>query len=691
MANTALRIAELDFGAIKENLKDYLRGQSEFTDFDFEGPGISVLLDILAYNTHYMGYYLNMVGNESFLDTAQIRSSVVSHAKSIGYTPLSKSGAQTLVDITVTPSSSESNTATSLTLDKYTRFLGQDIDGVNYPFVATNANTVLKSNSSFVFSNVTLRQGEVVTHQYLMDSSNEKRRFEIPSANVDTSTLLVTVQQSSTNTDSKVYTLSTDITELTSNSRVFFVEENENQNYTLVFGDGILGKRPDNGSIINCTYVDTVGRNANGISRFGATTRIGGLYRDNVIVSAQSSTYGGTEKETLDQIRYRAPRNYVTQNRAVTKTDYETLILQDFPNVRAVSVWGGEDNDPVVYGKVYMSLKTDANYALTSAEKEHIKDALIRTRNVLTVTPEIIDPDYVYGQIFAKVYYNQNLTTKTSSEIEELVRAAIFDYNNLELSSFTTTFRKSKLQSYIEAADPAITGSDVSIFMQKRVLLDPTLSKKYEIKFGMPIKKGTYSSKIHSFPELYINDATGVERQMFFEEVLDAPSGINSIEMTSYGSGFTETPTITITGDGTKANATATIVGGKLTSINIVSKGQDYTEAEVAISGGGSTATGATAVARLENDYGTIRSFYYKSNGEKFIVRTTAGNINYSTGLVELISLRTRGSVDNDFYGANTLTVFAPAANEVITPLRNRIIVIDENDGKSVNIEMIAE
>ena len=207
----------------------------------------------------------------------------------------------------------------------------------------------------------------------------------------------------------------------------------------------------------------------------------------------------------------------------------------------------------------------------------------------------------------------------------------------------------------------------------------------------MPIKKGTYSSKIHSFPELYINDANGVERQMFFEEVLDAPSGINSIEMTSYGSGFTETPTITITGDGTKANATATIVGGKLTSINIVSKGQDYTEAEVAISGGGSTATGATAVARLENDYGTIRSFYYKSNGEKFIVRTTAGNINYSTGLVELISLRTRGSVDNDFYGANTLTVFAPAANEVITPLRNRIIVIDENDGKSVNIEMIAE
>jgi hypothetical protein len=238
---SALRITELDFDSIKNNLKTYLRSQSEFTDYDFEGSGMSVLLDVLAYNTHYMGYYVNMVGNEMFLDTAQIRSSVLSHAKLMNYVPGSTKGAESHIDVLVTPSGTEDQVSTTITLEKYTRLLGTDKDGVNYPFVTTYSNTATKSSGSFRFSNVNIKQGEVITQQYLMDSSsNPKRRFQIPSANVDMESIIINVQESSSNTDTKTYTLAQDITEITANSTIYFVEEDENLNYTFYFGDNVL-------------------------------------------------------------------------------------------------------------------------------------------------------------------------------------------------------------------------------------------------------------------------------------------------------------------------------------------------------------------------------------------------------------------------------------------------------------------
>lgn len=687
MANTALRITEIDFDSIKTNLKNYLRSQSEFQDYDFDGSGMSVLMDLLAYNTHYMSYYLNMMSNEMFLDTAQLRSSVLSHAKEINYLPNSRRGSKALVNLLITPSVTEDQNTTTIQLNKYTRFLGKSLDGVNYNFVSLNSNTAVKTNGTFSISNVAIQQGDVFTAQYLMTPTNSKRRFEIPSANVDTNTIEVRVIESASNTDTTVYSLSNNITYLNSNSTVYFLEENTALNYNIYFGDGIIGKQPKVGNIIQITYLDTAGIGANSIPKFNAVDRISNLYRDNVIVSTVTSSYGGLEKETIEQIRFRAPFAYTTQNRAINTNDYQSLILRDYPNIDAVAVWGGEDNDPVIYGKVFISLKTKQNYALTNVDKDYIKNQLIKTRNIVTVTPEIVDPEYTYIRVVANVTYDPNKTNLNQNQLSTLVQAAIYDYNDRELSGFSNTFRKSKLQAYMEAVDKSITGSDVTIYVQKRIILNTTSPFLYNINYNMPLKRGTFKDRLYTYPEIYTNDVNGVQRNTLFEEVLDSPSGINSIQVTNGGSNYT-TATVTITGDGSGATAVAKIANGKILGIEVTNKGTDYTNAVITVVGDGYD---ATATALLENSYGTIRSFYYLPTGEKIKINPDAGLINYSTGLLTLYSFLTAGGVPNNLYQTDTVTIFAPAGSEIIQPLRNRILVIDDADAKSVQINMVAE
>lgn len=688
-SNTALRVTELDFYTIKENLKTFLRSQSEFQDFDFDGSGMSVLLDILAYNTHYMGYYLNMTGNEMFLDTAQLRASVLSHAKHIGYIPTSRRGAKANVNIRVTPTVIENNTATSLTLDRYTEFLGKDIDGINYTFVTQFSNTTTKTGNVFDFTGIKLIQGEVNTLQFVMnDVTNPNRRFDIPSQNVDTSTISITVQESSTNTSIEQYNLYTDITEVKANTPVFFIEEKEDSTYTFYFGDGIIGKKPKNGNIVICTYLDTAGSLANNISEFILNDTING-YSNNVAVTVANSSYGGTEKETIEQARFRAPYAYTTQNRAVTVNDYETLIKKDYPEVEAASVWGGEDNDPVVYGKVYLSLKTRGNYFLSNLDKENIKQSLIRNRNVLTIIPEIIDPSYTYVKIQGRVTYNPSLTPLTSGDLKNLVLASIQDYNDQELNTFRSIFRKSKLQYFIESSDKSITGSDIQIFLQKRQELELNETRNYDLKFELPIRKGDFNQKLSSFPQITVNDLSGIARNVFIEEVPQSFTGISSISIVNPGINYTSVPTVTITGDGIGATARAVIVNRKINRIEVTNAGIDYTRATVSITGGGGSE--ASAIARLENKLGTLRTYYFKPNGEKVIVNPTAGTINYDTGLVTIDSLTTSSVTLNDFYDENILTVNVPIGSEIISPVRNRILSIDFDDSSAIQIDMIAE
>jgi hypothetical protein len=689
MANTALRVAELDFDTIKENLKTYLRSQSEFQDFDFEGSGMSVLLDMLAYNTHYMGFYLNMVANEMFLDTAQIRSSVISHAKSIGYVPSSRHGAIAKVTVNVTPSSEEDQNTTIITLDKYTKFLGEDKDGINYPFVAINSNTVSKVSSSFNFANVFIKQGEVVTRQFLMNNLNSSRRFSIPSANVDLGTLSVIVQESSANTFTTQYIKADDITEIRANSAVYFVEEDAESNYVIYFGDNVVGKKPANNNIVICTYLDCVGSMANGISRFTVVDPVGSLFSDNVTVTSVNSSYSGTDKETIEQVRFRAPYAYSVQNRAVIDTDYETLLLKDYNNIDSVSVWGGEENDPVIYGKVFMSIKPKGNYFLSNLDKENIINNLIKTRNVVTVIPEIVDPDYVFLLTRVKVYYDSSLTNLNAGQIQSLVRAAISDYVAEELNDFKSVFKKSKLQQYIENADSSITGSDVQIYAQKKETIVTNQTRNYTFDFGLPLKKGDYIDKLYSFPQLKVLDIENNLRDIFFEEVPNAFTGIDSVTIINPGRNYTSTPTTTISGDGIGASARAIIVNGKVDRIEIINRGVNYTRATVTITGGGGKE--ATAIAKLEAKNGNLRTYYFKTNGEKVIVNPNAGTVDYEKGFITLTSLNTSEVLENDFYPENILTINSPISRENIFPTRNRILSLDENDFNSIQIEVIAE
>lgn len=688
-ANTTLRVTELDFDSIRFNLKEYLRSQDKFKDFDFDGSGMSVLLDILAYNTHYMGYYVNMVGNEMFLDTAQLRGSIISHAKSIGYVPNSRRGAETEVTIQVTPSPTEDQISTILALDKYSKFLSQVSDGTFRQFVAVDGKTASKVNGVFSFANVTLKQGEVITQQVIMDPTNDKRLFEIPSANVDLSTLMVSVQESASNTDTILYVPYTDITLLNSNTAVYFVEENDKQTYNLYFGDGVIGRRPKNGNIITLTYLDTTGSLANNISNFLPVDRIGGKYRDNVIVTAAFASYGGTEKESIEQVRFRAPYYYATQNRAVTVKDYETLLLSDYPYLDSVSIWGGESNDPVVYGKVFMALKTRQNYALSNAEKENIKKNLIETRNVLTVTPEIIDPEYVYIRVLGKVKYDSRITSLTVTQILELAKAAIFDYSDQELDTFSSTFRKSKLQHKIETAEKSITGSDIDILVDKRVIINSNNRIGYQVRFNMPLQKGNFVNKLQSYPEIQTNDISGIERNVIFEESLEFATGIDSISITNAGYGYTSAPTVIIDGDGSGATATAIVQDGRIVNIKLNSPGADYTRAAVSFVGGGGY--NAEAEIRLASDYGKIRAFYYNADGKKINISDNAGQINYKTGYVQIYPIKINSVTENDVLDVDTFTISAPAAEEIISPLRNRILYIDPNDPRSIQIEIVAE
>ena len=690
MANTSptIRVSDLDFFTIKENLKTFLRSQDTFNDYDFEGSGMSILMDLLAYNTFYHSFYQNMIANEGYLDTAQVRNNLLSLAKTICYVPTSAQGSTSVIDVVVTPSEVEDQVANVLTLDKYTRLLAHDIDGINYPFVTINSNTAAKVDGVFRFPNTVIKQGEVITQQFLVEPLNTTRRYQIPSANVDTTTIAVSVQSSASNTFTEVYTLADDLTEITGNSAVYFVEEDNDLKYTVYFGDGVLGKRPVDGNIVIITYLDTVGTSANAIRKFNFIEPIGGNYRDNVSITVSQSSYGGTNKESIDTIRFRAPYFYTAQNRAVTVNDYQSIILKDYNNIDAVSVWGGEDNDPIVYGKVYMSLKTKNYYTLTNLEKEHIKNTLIENRNIVTIIPEIVDPDYVFVLISGKVYYNPSLTSKTADEINTLVRAAVSDYNEKELNSFTSVFKKSHLQRYIESCDPSITGSNITVYLQKRLSLTTNQSKNYEIKFNMEMRKGDFIEKLYTSPQITVLDSGLVFREVFIEEVPNSFTGVDAIRVTNAGINYTETPTITITGDGTGATARAVMSGYKIKSIEVLTKGTEYTRATVTITGNGSE---AQAEAVLEARHGILRTFYYKTNGEKVVVNEYAGTIDYDTGKIILSSLLLYSIVSSPYYDTDVLTINAVPNGDIIYPSRNRIISIDENNPESLQISVVSE
>lgn len=685
-SNTNLRIAELDFDTIKLNLRNYLRSQSQFQDYDFEGSGLNTLLDILAYNTHYMSYYLNMVGNEMFLDSAILRDSVVSHAKMIGYTPNSKRAATAVVNITVTPP--VGNSTSILTLPKYTQFQSEAIDGVNYSFVTLQSLTASKNvtSNTFTFANVTLYQGEHSSFDFAVTQDSPTTNYIIPSANIDTSTLIVQVQNSSVDLTTVTFTQASDITTVNANSLIFFTSAVENNQYAIYFGDGVIGKALSNGNIILTDYIDTDAELSNKANAFTITGPVGGF--SNVITSTISAAGGGSDRETLDTTRFRAPITYATQGRAVTVNDYSAVIAKDYPNIDQISVWGGEDNIPIVYGKVFISLKPKNGYVLTTTEKRRIANEIVANRNVLTITPEIIDPDYLYVLIKPTVYYDQAATSLSAADLSLLVSQTIQNFASTQLEKFGSPFSFSRLQTAIDNTESSISSTDLSVKVQKRLIPVTGQSKNYTLNFGTELHRGAATDKLYTYPTFKTLDGNGILRTAYIEEVPLSYTGIFAVNVQQTGQNYTVPPTVVITGDGTGAKAIASITNGKVTSITVTQSGSGYSEAQVSFISN-DDGSGATATATISTNYGTLQSVYYQTNGDKIIINANVGTIDYFNGIIKLNNFNPVSIDTNPYYPAGVLTFNIEPNNQRIVPLRNVLIYLDTSDSLSIQVNMV--
>ena len=472
---TKLEISELDFDSIKANLKSFLSQQDEFTDYNFEGSGMSVLLDILAYNTHYLGFNANMLANEMFLDSADLRASVVSLAKAVGYTPSSSSSALANINVTVNgPGTS------SLTMIRGTKFTST-VNETSYSFVNNADVTIIPANGVYTFSNLDIYEGTYLNYKYTTNTSDNDQRYIIPNDDVDTNTLTVKVQNSASDSITNVYTLANGITALDSTSKVYFLQEIENGRYEVYFGDGVLGKKVEDGNIIILDYIVNNRGEANGASVFTLNGNIGGF--SDVTITTNSNASNGAAPESIASIKYNAPRDYTAQDRAVTAEDYKVLVKGLYANAQAVQVYGGEDADPVAFGKVYISIKAKSGSNLTVATKESLVKSL-KSFAVASITPVIIDPETTFLNLTTKFKYNSGLTTKAKSTLETNVLDTIGIYNQETLENFTGMFRHSVLTGLIDDTDPSILSNVTTVKMYK--FIAPRLNEglKYTLNFS---------------------------------------------------------------------------------------------------------------------------------------------------------------------------------------------------------------
>ena len=474
MASNKLTVSDLDFDNVKSNLKTFLQSQSEFQDYDFEGSGFAVLLDLLAYNTHYLGFNANMLANEMYLDSADIRKNIVSLAKMLGYTPTSAKAPTANIDITI-----NNGTGATVTMTKGTVFTST-IGGTSYQFVTNAETTISPLEGVYKFSSVPIFEGTLTTFKYTVDSTDPDQKFIIPNVNADISTLKVTVQNSSSDTTSQVYSKATGIVGLTSTSKVYFCQESDEGKFEIYFGDGIVGKSLSDGNIVILEYVVTNKTASNGASSFALSGAIGGF--SNVSISTVSNAQGGSDPQTKESIRFNAPLQYSAQDRAVTTSDYETKILELYPNAQAVSAWGGEDEETPVYGTVKISIKAASGSTLTNATKLDLVTQL-KKFNVASVTPEIVDPETTKILLTSNVKYDTNATIKTTDTLKSDILTTITNFSTVNLQKFDNVFRYSKLSKAIDDTDTSILSNITTLKIRKE--FTPTLSSStlYNVYF----------------------------------------------------------------------------------------------------------------------------------------------------------------------------------------------------------------
>jgi len=468
-----LRVTELDFDNIKDNLKAYLKNQDVFTDYNFEGSGLNILLDTLAYNTHYLAYNLSMAMNESFLDSAMLRSSVVSQAKTIGYVPRSIRSAVATVNVII-----NDPTLIQATLEKGTAFR-TSIDGASYSFINISDYSSSRENGILQFLNVPIYEGTYVTTQYTVDYTNLTQRYLIP-ANTDTTTISVSIQNSSSDTEQRSYSFSEDISELTDLSEKYFLQEVENGQFEIYFGDGVLGKKLVNGNIVIIKGVVTNGLNGNNANSFTIQGNVSGA--SNLTVRTVAAATGGDVAESIESIKFFAPLGYSAQNRAVTAYDYKALIPKVYPNAQSVQVWGGEENDPPRYGAIYIAVKPYSGISLTETQKQVIVDR-IKKYSILSTTPIIVNPEIVSVLLNVTFRYNENLTNTTVSELNSMVTKNILDYGLNDLERFNRMFRHSELTKIIDNTHTSILSSIVRMNISASFIPFINTSQQYIINF----------------------------------------------------------------------------------------------------------------------------------------------------------------------------------------------------------------
>ena len=484
MANDKrLTVTEFDFDDVKENLKTFLKAQTQFSDYDFEGSGMNILLDTLAYNTHYLGFNANMLANEMFLDSASLRSSIVSHAKTLGYEVTSCRAPIANINVALTTTNS------SATMSAGTTFT-TTIDSVSYQFVTISDVTSNSSGSSINFDNIPVYEGTYITTKFIVDTSDVEQRFIIPDNRADTSTLTVKVQTSATDSTTTTFTKATDITQLTTTSNVYYLQEVETGRFEVYFGDGIVSKALSDGNIVVFSYVVTNKTAANGASLFTAPSSIDGV--STIGITTVSNAIGGAEPESLRSIKLQAPLDYASQGRAVTTEDYKVYAKKLFPNTQAVSVWGGEDGSFDVstgvsstpeYGKVFISIKSSTGLDLSDTQKSQLVKDFSKYK-VSSVTPVIVDADTTFLILGTTFQYDSNSTTYDVSELESLVNTTISNYNSSDLLDFNSPFRHSKVTGLIDDTDSSILNNITTVTMAKLVTPTTTTSTSYTLNFN---------------------------------------------------------------------------------------------------------------------------------------------------------------------------------------------------------------
>ena len=483
---TNLNVTELDFADIKQNLKNFLKQQSEFNDYDFDGSGLNVLLDVLAYNTHYNALNAHYSLNESFLDSAQIRGNVVTRAKLLGYTPRSVLSPRAQVDISVNVAAEVGTKPTILELTRGTK-LNTVVSGEEFQYVVLETQQATLSAvtaNTYQFNDVVIAEGSIRELKYRVDNDIENQKFQLSDYDADTSTLRVRVQSNEESSSFDIYTKFESLKDVNSTSKVYYLQENPSGYYEVYFGDGVTGFKPSNNNIVTIDYITTQGKESNGANSFSMVDNIGGF--SNITITLDTAAIGGVDAETMESIRFNAPLTFISQNRAVTADDYSAIIKKEFSNIDSISTWGGEDNDPPDYGKVYIAIKPLLAEQLTTAEKSDITGAILKGKNVVSITPEIVNTNYTYLELDVAFKYNPNLTDRSSVELQSVVRDTISDYNFNNLNKFDGVFRHSQLTRAIDNSDPSILNTIVRPRMFQNITPANNADNNFNLSFVAP-------------------------------------------------------------------------------------------------------------------------------------------------------------------------------------------------------------